>query len=163
VVYIHGLGEMLRHLSELIDNGSEKTYPALPVNYRSRYTPVMRAIAAGATTVSDIKSITFLTQGAVSQTVALMEQDGIIERKPLTDGRKNALQLTAHGHTVLSRLECHWQAIFLAVSKLEAETGTPLMEALKKTISALSDRSAEARISEATAELQQCEEKDDAR
>lgn len=157
MVYTHGLGEMLRHLSELVDSGSEKTYPDLPVNYRSRYTPILRAIAAGATTVSDIKSVTFLTQGAVSQTVALMEQDGIIVRKPLTDGRKNALRLTLDGDAVLSRLELHWQAIFLSVAKLEEETGVPLMAQLEKTINALSTRSAEERIREAKAELQKRE------
>lgn len=157
--YAHGLGEMLRYLSELIDSGSEKTYPNLPVNYRSRYTPVLRAIVTGATTVSEIKAVTFLTQGAVSQTVALMEQDGIIERKPLADARKNSLQLTPAGRTALSRLEFHWQAIFLSVSRLEKETGVPLMEALEKTIHALSARTAEERIREAKAELQKLEER----
>lgn len=157
MIYIHGLGEMLRHLSELVDSGSEKTYPDLPVRYRSRYTPVLRAIAAGATTVSDIKCVTFLTQGAVSQTVALMEQDGIIVRKPLADGRKNALLLTPDGRTVLNKLELHWQAIFLSVSKLEEETGAPLVDVLEKTINALNSRNAEERINEAKAELQKQE------
>lgn len=157
--YAHGLGEMLRYLSELIDSGSEKTYPDLPLNYRSRYTPVLRAIVAGATTVTEIKAVTFLTQGAVSQTVALMEHDGIIERKPLSDARKNSLQLTPSGLAVLSRLEFHWEAIFLSVSELEEETGAPLMEALEKTIHALSARTAEERIREAKAELQKREEK----
>lgn len=159
--YAHGLGEMLRYLSELVDSGSEKTYPELPVNYRSRYTPVLRAILAGATTVSEIKSVTFLTQGAVSQTVALMEQDGIIERKPLADARKNSLQLTPTGHTALNRLELHWQAIFLSVSGLESETGAPLMEALEKTIHALSFQSVEERIRKAKAQLQKQEETTD--
>ncbi|EIZ1171998.1 hypothetical protein MOV00_002135 [Vibrio vulnificus] len=163
MIYIHGLGEILRHLSELVDSGSEKTYPDLPVRYRSRYTPVLRAIAAGATTVSDIKCITFLTQGAVSQTVTLMEQDGIIVRKPLTDGRKNALLLTPDGRTVLNKLELHWQAIFLSVSKLEEEIGVPLVEVLEKTINALNSLRAEERINEAKAELQKQEWKNHAK
>jgi len=153
MTYTHGLGEMLRYLSELVDSGSEKTYHDLPVNYRSRYTPVLRAIVAGATTVSEIKAVTFLTQGAVSQTVALMEQDGILKRKPLADARKSALQLTPAGRTALSSLELHWQAIFMSVSALEKETGVPLMESLEKTIHALSVRNVEERIQEAKAEL----------
>lgn len=39
VAYIHGIGEMLRYLTELFDSGSEKTYPELTVHYRPRYTP----------------------------------------------------------------------------------------------------------------------------
>ncbi|WP_318386735.1 MarR family transcriptional regulator [Enterobacter sp.] len=155
--YVHGFGEMLRHLSELVDKGSEKTYPDLPVNYRSRYTPVLRAIVAGATTVSEIKSMSFLTQGAVSQTVALMEQDGIIEREPMKDGRKNALQLTLDGRIALSRLELHWQAIFLSVSWLDKRDKCSLMEALERRINALSKKSVEERIREAKAELQKRE------
>lgn len=159
--YIHGIGEMLRYLTELFDSGSEKTYPDLPVHYRPRYTPVMRAIVAGATTVSEITSVTFLTQGAVSQTVALMEQDGILRREALPDARKSALRLTSLGLSVLRDLEVHWQSIFLAVDRLEKETGLPIMMTLEKTIKALAERSAERRIKEAKADLLKGEQSDD--
>ncbi len=64
-----GLGELLRHLSELVDQGAEEQYRAMGLNYRARYTPVLRAIVAGAATVTDITEATYLTQGAVSQTI----------------------------------------------------------------------------------------------
>ncbi|WP_231389456.1 MarR family winged helix-turn-helix transcriptional regulator [Dickeya chrysanthemi] len=160
--YIHGLGEMLRYLTELVDSGSEKTYPNLPVNYRSRYTPVLRAIISGATTVSEITSVTFLTQGAVSQTVALMEQDGILERENLTDGRKSALRLTPQGCAALSDLKFHWQSIFLSVDRLEKETGVPLMQFLEKAIKALEMRPIEERIREAKIDMRMQEKGNDA-
>ena len=159
MTYRQGPGEMLRYLSGHFDSSSEKMYPDLPVDYRSRYTPVLRAIAAGALTISDIKSMTLLTQGAVSQTVALMEKDGILERISLTDGRKQALLLTSAGRTVQCRLDVHWQALFLSIEILEQETGVSLMAALQKTIKALESRSAEERISEAKVELQKRKEK----
>jgi len=157
VNYTHGLGEMLRYLTELVDSGSEKTYPRLPANYRSRYTPVLRAIIAGASTVSEIKSVTFLTQGAVSQTVALMEQDGLLIRETLADARKSALHLTPLGQSMLAELEIHWQSIFLTVDKLEKETGWPLMRVLKETTEALRARSVEERIAEAKLTIKQRE------
>lgn len=160
--YTHGLGEMLRYLTELVDSGSEKTYPRLPANYRSRYTPVLRAIIAGASTVSEIKSVTFLTQGAVSQTVALMEQDGLLIRETLADARKSALHLTPLGQSMLAELEIHWQSIFLTVDKLEKETGWPLMQVLKETTEALRARSVEERIAEAKLTIKQRENSHDA-
>lgn len=161
VAYIHGIGEMLRYLTELFDSGSEKTYPELTVHYRPRYTPVMRAIVAGATTVSEITSVTFLTQGAVSQTVSLMEKDGLLRREALPDARKNALRLTPLGRSVQRDLEVHWQSIFLAVDRLEKETGLPIMKTLEQTIKALDERSAEGRIEEAKADILKGEQRND--
>ncbi|WP_226991922.1 MarR family transcriptional regulator [Cronobacter condimenti] len=146
---------MLRYLTELIDSGSERAYPELPVNYRSRYTPVLRALLAGASTVSEIKAVTFLTQGAISQTVALMEQDGILTREALSDGRKSALRLTPLGQSILEALELHWQSIFLTVETLEKETGWPLMQVLKTTLDALETRGVESRIQDAKIALTQ--------
>ena len=49
-----GLGELLRYVSELVEQGAEEHYRAMSLNYRARYTPVLRALHAGAQTVTDI-------------------------------------------------------------------------------------------------------------
>jgi len=82
-----GLGELLIYVTELVDQGAEEHYRDLSLSYRARYTPVLRAIAAGAETVTDITGATHLTQGAVSQTVALMVADGILVKRPMDEAR----------------------------------------------------------------------------
>ncbi|TGV62359.1 MarR family transcriptional regulator, partial [Mesorhizobium sp. M00.F.Ca.ET.149.01.1.1] len=92
-----GLGELLRFVGELVDQGAEAQYRALNLNYRARYTPVLRAVRAGAESVTDITARTRLTQGAISQTIGLMVADGIVARHGLEDGRKSGVHLTARG------------------------------------------------------------------
>ncbi|MFU0921938.1 MarR family winged helix-turn-helix transcriptional regulator [Kluyvera sichuanensis] len=144
-----GLGELLRYTAELIDSGSEAAYREMSLNYRPRYTPVLRALAAGAMTVTDITAMTHLTQGAVSQSVSLMEQDGILRRGPLEDGRKSGLHLTNSGEVLVSQLKSHWQTLFTAIHQLEKEVGWPLLQVLEQTAKALEEKDFAQRIVEA--------------
>lgn len=147
-----GLGELLRYTAELIDSGSQAAYREMSLNYRPRYTPVLRALAAGAMTVTDITAMTHLTQGAVSQSVSLMEQDGILRRGPLEDGRKSGLHLTDSGEALVSQLKSHWQTLFTAIHQLEKEVGWPLLQVLEQTAHALEEKDFAQRISEAKAQ-----------
>lgn len=132
-----GLGELLRYVNELVEQGAEEHYQTMRLNYRARYTPVLRALNAGAKTVTEITERTRLTQGAISQSVALMENDGLISRRALDDGRKSAIQLTAAGRKLCAQLEQHWKATFSAIDSLEGEIGFPLMRALEAAANAL--------------------------
>lgn len=85
-----GLGELLRYVGELVDQGAEAHYRTLALNYRPRYTPVLRAISAGAETVTDITARSRLTQGAISQTVGLMVAEGIVARTGWRTGARAA-------------------------------------------------------------------------
>ena len=141
-----GLGELLRYVGELVEQGAEEHYRMMSLNYRARYTPVLRAMQAGAQTVTDITARTHLTQGAISQTVALLEGDGLITRHTVNDGRKSGIQLTAAGHDLVSKLEGHWIATFAAIAKLELEIGYPLRQVLEDTARALENQGFSARI-----------------
>lgn len=133
-----GLGELLRYLSERVDQGADARYRSLQFGYRARYTPVLRAIAAGAATVTAITEATHLTQGAVSQTLALMAADGIVARQPVDgDARKSGVRLTPAGHALLATLRKHWEQTFAAIAALEAEIGYPLRAALQAAAAAL--------------------------
>lgn len=132
-----GLGELLRFVGELVEQGAEEHYKEMNLNYRARYTPVLRAMHAGAETVTDITARTHLTQGAISQTVGLMEADGLISRQPSADGRKTDIQLTQLGRSLVKKLEQHWTATFAAIASLEAEIGQPLLQVLEDTAKAL--------------------------
>lgn len=132
-----GLGELLRYLAELVDQGAEEAYATLGVAYKARYTPVMRAIRDGAHTVTDITQACRVTQGAISQTVGLMIADGLLERGQASDARKSTLKLTRQGKQLLGRLEPHWMHTFMAISQLESELGWPLLRVLGDTAQAL--------------------------
>lgn len=144
-----GLGELLRHVGELVDQGAEAHYRSISLGYRPRYTPVLRALDAGALTVSDITERTHLTQGAVSQTVALMVGDGLLARRVMEDARKSGIQLTPKGRALLGKLRAHWIVTFAAIEALEQEIGHPLREALAATATALKRRGFDARLAEA--------------
>lgn len=144
-----GLGELLRYVGELVDQGAEEQYRTMGLEYRPRYTPVLRALGAGAETVTDITARSTLTQGAISQTVSLMLKDGILARHQLDDGRKTGLHLTRKGKDLLKRLEPHWVVTFSAIRDLEAEVGHPLLQILTDTAQALERQGFGERLKEA--------------
>lgn len=141
-----GLGELLRYVGELVEQGAEEQYRRMNLNYRARYTPVLRALQAGATTVTDITSRTHLTQGAISQTVSLLETDGLISRHTVEDGRKSGIALTAAGRKLVAQLERHWIVTFAAIEQLEKDIGYPLRAVLEAAASALESENFAARL-----------------
>lgn len=145
-----GLGELLRHVCELVDQGAEAQYSALRLNYRARYTPVLRAVAAGAQSITDITQTVHLTQGAVSQTVSLMVADGILTKREMLDARKSGVQLTPKGRALLKKLQPHWDTTFDAIATLEAEIGHPLRQVLEATALALKTQGFAERLHQAS-------------
>jgi DNA-binding MarR family transcriptional regulator len=103
--------------------------------------------------VTDITERTRLTQGAISQTVALLEDDGLISRHALNDGRKSAIQLTAAGRALVGKLEQHWKATFTAIDRLEQEIDYPVRRVLEAAAEALEREGFSARVMAAKAEL----------
>jgi DNA-binding MarR family transcriptional regulator len=148
-----GLGELLRYVNELVEQGAEEHYREMSLNYRARYTPVLRALHGGAQTVTDLVARTRLTQGAISQTVALLEGEGLLSRHALDDGRKSAIQLTAAGRALVRKLERHWMATFAAIARLEEEIGYPLRRVLDATAGALEREGFSARLAAAKNEM----------
>lgn len=156
-----GLGELLRYVGELVDQGAEAQYRALNLNYRARYTPALRAISAGAETVTDVTERTNLTQGAVSQTIGLMVADGIVARHTLEDGRKSGIHLTSQGKDLLKVLRPQWRLIFTAIDALEKEIGHPLLRVLEDAARALERQDFAARLKAAETQRRAKEPVDD--
>jgi DNA-binding MarR family transcriptional regulator len=132
-----GLGTLLRHLTDLLDRGSEAHYRTKDIITRARYTPILRALGDGPLTVTELQSCAGVTQGAISQVVNLMEADGLVTRKLGTDRRSRFIELTARGRRLREQLGVHWRARFAAIEALEAEIGMPLRAVLAQTIEAL--------------------------
>ncbi|ENC0934721.1 winged helix DNA-binding protein [Escherichia coli] len=144
-----GLGELLRYITELVDQGAGRLYREMDIDYRPRFTPVLRAMVAGAKTVTEITSCSFLTQGAISQTIAMMEKDGLLMKRVQKDGRKSTLLLTPKGKELVAVLNAHWESIFQAIRQLEQETGHPLMTVLGDIARALEIQGFDERIRQA--------------
>lgn len=145
-----GLGELLRHLSEMFDQGSEAHYRRSNVPIKSRYTPVLRALAKqDEQTVKEITAQLQITQGAVSQTIRLMETDGLIKRKPGTsDARETIIKLTKEGQSLTGILKEHWRARFAAIEGLENELAIPIRNHLEIIAAALEKKGFAERIDE---------------
>jgi len=149
---VPGLGELLRHLTDLVDAGATDVYASMGLStYKPRYTPVMRALAEGAKTVTDITQHSRLTQGAISQTVGMMVDDRLVERYALDDARKSGIRLTSKGRGLRQRLLPHWESTFEAIGDLEAEIGHPLLDILASAVRALEQRGFSDRLRDAKA------------
>ncbi|XXF10013.1 MarR family transcriptional regulator [Pseudomonas sp. D1-3] len=144
-----GLGELLRYVSELVERGAEQHYQEMGLTYRARYTPVLRAIEAGARTITEITARTHLTQGAISQTVNQMEADGLITRQRGADARKSEVHLAPAGQRLMPLLIGHWAATFHAIEQLEQDIGHPLRQVLRAAAQALQHQDFSQRLSAA--------------
>ena len=132
-----GLGSLLRHLTDLLDAGSQNAYRAVGLDLRPRYVPLLRALGDGPLPVTVLRDRARQTQGAISQTVKLMEAAGLVSRTDAEDGRSRPVALTAKGVALRDRLEDEWQARLAAVAMLEREIDAPLRAMLARAVDAL--------------------------
>jgi DNA-binding MarR family transcriptional regulator len=146
-----GLGTQLRHLVELLDGAVEQAYVEAGLDYRPRYTPVMRVLAEQpSATIGELAALAGLTQPAATQTVALMVKKGLLTLAASgADGRQRVVRLSASGEALLPRLRVCWQATKSAADSLDAELAFPLSTCLEQAIAVLEARSFGARIRDA--------------
>lgn len=150
-----GLGTQLRHLIELLDGAVEQSYVDAGLDYRPRYTPVMRALAERpSATIGELATQAGITQPAATQTVALMVKKGLLTvAAGGEDGRQRVVRLSAAGEALLPELRVRWQATKSAADSLDAELAFPLSACLEQAIAALERRSFGARIRDAQLRL----------
>ncbi len=134
-----GIGELLRHLSDLFDRDAERIYQGMGVSagYRARYTPIIRCFADQPLSITELQQRIRITQGAVSQTVKLMVADGLLNRVEAADHRMRKVTLTHKGEALKRRLSAEWELHLTAISALEIEIAVPLREHLLRAITAL--------------------------
>jgi len=137
-----GLGTQLRHLIDLLDGAVGDAYDEAGLDYRPRYTPVMRALAPGkALTISQIAEAAHITQPAATQTVNLMLKADLVQTEASTlDARQKLVRLSAHGKAILPKLKRCWAATKAAADSLDADMSHPLSDALAEAIAALEQR-----------------------
>lgn len=143
-----GLGTLLRHLIELLDGDVERAYEELGLDYRPRFTPVVRALMESEPrSIRDIAGHCGLTHSAVSQTVAEMKRAGLVSLVwDKADGRARRARLTARCRELLPRLQQQWAATDSAADALDQELSSPLRSAVTEAIAALEKQPFRARI-----------------
>jgi MarR family transcriptional regulator, organic hydroperoxide resistance regulator len=159
---MQGLGTQLRHLIDLLDGAVSEAYADDGLEYRPRYTPVVKALLnREPITVGEIADAAGITQPAATQTVGLMVKAGIVtSRTTPGDGRQRLIRLTKQGRALVPRLKVCWQAVESAAGSLEVDMGHPFSEILESAIRALDKQSFGARIREARLEVVDRAERD---
>jgi len=143
-----GLGTQLRHLIELLDGAVEQSYIDAGLNYRPRYTPVMRALLnQEPLTIGDIAASAGITQPAATQTVGLMVKEGLLTvTASAHDGRQKMVWLSEAGRQMAPRIRQCWQATACAADSIDAQMPYPLSQALADAIAVLEQQSFGERI-----------------
>ncbi|QPI48488.1 MarR family transcriptional regulator [Massilia antarctica] len=146
-----GLGTQLRHLIELLDGAVLQAYVDAGLDYRPRYTPVMRVLAQQqSATIGQLAELAGITQPAATQTVALMKTEGLLlVVAGGEDGRQRVVRLSPQGELLLPRLQACWQATKRAADSLDAELEFPLSACLAQAIAVLETRPFGERIRDA--------------
>jgi MarR family transcriptional regulator, organic hydroperoxide resistance regulator len=134
-----GLGTLLRHLVELLDGDVEQAYRDLGLDYRPRFTPVVRALVeAEPRSIREIANHSGLTHSAVSQTVAEMKRAGLVSLvTDRTDARARLARLTPRCRAMLPKLQQQWAATNSAADGLDAELPASLRATVTEAIAAL--------------------------
>ena len=145
-----GLGTQLRHLIELLDGGVENIYRSNGLDYRPRFTPIVKALEeTDHLTIKTIASIAGISHSAASQTISKMTQLGLLESLKGKDGREKLIRLSPRCRSLLPKLHAHWTATQMAADGLDAELSMPLSQIAAEAISALTEQPFSQRISQA--------------
>jgi DNA-binding MarR family transcriptional regulator len=150
-----GLGTRLRHVLDLLDGDVARVYADLGLaDYRPRFSPVVRAIAAlGPSSIRDIARAIGVTHSAASQTVAQMSRCGLVALEPGDDARQRIVRLTDRARSLLPVIDAEWAATEAAVADLDAELPVPLGEMLAAILGAVQRRPMRDRVVDAARSL----------
>ena len=138
---VHSLrthGVLLRRLIEHLDGAVEQAYVETGLDYRPRYTPIVRALLnLGPVSLRVLSERIGVTHSAVSQTVSQMASRGWVALEVGTDGRERIVALTPFALEKLPVLERCWAATEAASATLDDDVGQPLAEVLLRALDAL--------------------------
>ena len=141
------LGTLLRALLDQLDPAVELAYKRIDLDYRPRFTPVIRALLKyGPVRIKDIADDCGLSHAALSQTTTAMIKDGWLVADQGADGRERILRLTEAAQAHIPALERQWRATALAAEGLSKDIGVSLEQVLSSALVALEQRSFDERL-----------------
>jgi DNA-binding MarR family transcriptional regulator len=132
------LGTLLRRLIEKLDGAVEQAYVEAGLDYRPRYTPILRTLVAhGPASINTLSRRTGFTHSATGQTAHQMARAGLIQLSPGRDARERVAALTAHAESILPRLQQVWIATEAAARTIDDELGFSLPDTIERTLTLL--------------------------
>lgn len=147
------IGSLLNELLDTIDEAVQAAYRDDGLDYRPRYTPVMRTLAErGPSTITEIARHAPLTHSAASQTVAQMVRAGLVRSGPGRDARQRVVEFTPDGAALMPRLRRHWANTARAMAGVGDDVGVPINDVLARALEVLAQRPLRERIAAIAAE-----------
>ncbi len=135
------LGTLLRHLLDLLDEDVEAVYRGLGLDYRPRFTPIVRVLMdAGPSSIRSIAQVAGVTHSAASQTVAEMSKRGLVETAPGKDARDRVVSLAPKALKMMPQLKSCWDATNAAAAELDRDLGIELGAVLGHAVAELERR-----------------------
>jgi DNA-binding MarR family transcriptional regulator len=141
----------LRELLAQVEAEIEDVYTARGLHgVRPRYAyPLIRLAHTGPLTIRELAESLGRSHSAISQTLAGMRREGLVDSEPGEDARTRRITLTERGRSLVPFLEAEWRATEEAVARLDDEVAPhSLSRAVAATAEALRRRSMEDRISD---------------
>jgi DNA-binding MarR family transcriptional regulator len=140
---LHSSIRPLREMLAEMDADIGRLYAARGVSgVRPRFSmALIRLHHHGPMTVRELAEQIDVTHSAMSQTIAAMRAEGLVETAPGRDARTRDVTLTEWGHDLVPFLEAEWRATERAFAELEAELPYPLTQVVEDMRAALRRRS----------------------
>jgi DNA-binding MarR family transcriptional regulator len=136
----HTLGTLLRTLIDRLDGDVEARYIADGLDYRPRFTPVVRALdELGPASIMAIASHVGMRHSAISQTISQMQRRDYVTLSRGVDGRERIVTATHKLVEMLPLLKRHWDATAAAVESLDNDLSTPLTSSIRAALTALDE------------------------
>jgi DNA-binding MarR family transcriptional regulator len=143
------LGSLLRLLLERLDRDVEAAYRDSGLVFRPRFTSIYRLLAnRGELRVSEIVDAMGLSQPSITNSIAAMQKEDLVEIRRGSDGRERLVKLSDTGSALASDLKRHWARTAAAAASLDADIGTNLSDALRAALLELDRRPFHQRIAE---------------
>jgi DNA-binding MarR family transcriptional regulator len=138
----------LHDLLAALDAEIEEVYIARGIHgVRPRFAyPLIRLAHTGPLTIRELAASLDRSHSAMSQTLAAMRREGLVESEPGPDARTRRIALTDRGRSLVPFLEAEWRATEAAVAGLDDEVPHPLSAVVETLERALERRPMRERI-----------------
>lgn len=134
-------GTALRRLIDQLDGAVEQAYRDDGLDFRPRFTPIVRALVAdGPQTIRALSATLGVSHSAVSQTITQMAARELVTVATGRDARQRIVTLSDAGTALLPRLRRHWAATTAATAALDAAGDGALIAAINRANAALEAR-----------------------
>jgi len=144
------LGSLLRLLLERLDRDVETAYRESGLAFRPRFTSIYRLLSdRGELRISEIVAAMGLAQPSITNSIAAMQKEGLVEVRRGSDGRERLVRLSPAAEALAANLRSHWVRTAAAAASLDADIGTSLSVALRAALVELDRRPFCQRIADA--------------